>query len=175
MTDQTPADSQKDEFPPESYGFPDEEYMSCQDGLPENHHYRDMRGFDRSDFERLCADEKILLEYEGDLDSDDAFEDIGDNEVWMLDLDPGVASSVIALRAVGAVPFTCCNGGEGHYEQHPLVAFWADKNQVDVIWAAAQMTGVEMDFVGEPGFMIYTHGDVSIMMAFAQELISSTA
>tara|TARA_Y100000034_G_C6705179_1_gene311220 strand:+ start:53 stop:550 length:498 start_codon:yes stop_codon:yes gene_type:complete len=161
-------------FDLQQYGFPDEETLSCQDGLYENHHYRDLRGYGRSDYSRLKAEEVELLEYDGDPNSDEALQDLEDNEVWIIGLDPGVASTVIALLAIGAVPFTSCSGGPGHYEQHPLVAFWAREDQMTHILAAAEQTQVEVCAVNSPGFLVYTLGSEEKMMNFADELIQRT-
>jgi len=87
-------------------GFPDEATMACDDGITENHHYTDLRMYGASDYARMYRYEQELLTYDGDLDSDEAAEDLLDNEVFMIGIDPGVASTVFALRAIGAVPVT---------------------------------------------------------------------
>jgi len=161
---------------PACIGFPDEATMSCEDGLVENHHYRDLRDYDASDFDRLWEDEQELFDYVdggGDLGSDEACDHFGEggNEVYMLDLDPGVASTVIALAAIGACPVTCCNGAPGHFEQHPLVFFWGEAEHVaKVEAAAAKVEGVEV--VGQSGgILAYTELDVNLMREFALVLM----
>jgi len=157
---------------PEHLGFPDEETLSCQDGLVENHHYRDLRWMTLEDFDRLWAAEQELLTYEGDLDTDEADARFSDNEVYLLGLDPGVASTVAALAAAGAVPVTSCAGGPGHSERHPLVLFWAEAAVLAPILAAAEEAGVFVEGVTHPGLLAYTFGDVALMQNFARALVS---
>jgi len=152
-------------------GFPDEATMSTDQGLFANHHYRDIRGLDADDFARIWEDEESLLAYEGDLGDDDAFEEFQDNELFILDLDPGVASTVAALSTLGACPYSSCSGDAGHRETHPLVVFWADRDILNKVLAAAAVVGVEVEGAGSPGLIVYTLGDVSLMRAFAQELM----
>jgi hypothetical protein len=162
-------------IPPESIGFPDEETLACEDGLVENHYYRDLRGYDASDFQRMWDDEYILLDYVndgGDLASDEACEDelLVDNEVFMLDLDPGVASTVFALLAIGAVPVTSCNGEPGHSETHPLVLCWCDEAQLALIQkAASHVKGIQVTGVRQ-GILIWHESSVEAMRNFSRVL-----
>lgn len=159
---------------PEAIGFPDENYMSCVDGLVENHHYQDLRGYRADDFDRMWADEQAILDYPGDLSTDQAHDDLVENEVWMLDLDAGVASTVFALLAIGAVPVTCCNGRPGHRETHPLVYGWCSAEQLALIEQAASETGVTVDGVGTPGVLIWHPTDIEPMRSFARRLVATT-
>ena len=152
-------------------GFPDEATMSTDQGLFANHYYRDMRGFDEEDFARIWADEETLLAYEGDLGSDEAYEEFQDNELFILDLDPGVASTVVALSAIGACPYSSCSGDPGHRETHPLVVFWADQDILSKVLESAATAGVEVEGVEPTGIIVYTLSDVSLMREFAQVLM----
>lgn len=154
------------------FELPDEDEMSCEDGLVENHYYRDLRGFEWDDYEEICDAEQELLDYEddgGDLLSDEAVELFEDNMCFQLDLDPGVASTVIALAAMGACPVTSCKGGEGHYESHPLVFFWADIKHKDMIVSAAKKAKVFLKGTSR-GLLVYHETDVRPLMSFAENL-----
>jgi hypothetical protein len=159
---------------PSCVGLPDEETMTCTDGLVENHYYRDLRWMDLEGYQVIRADEDALLTYVedgNDPGSDEAWEEFCDNEVYRLDLDPGVATTVAALAALGAVPFTSCTGGPGHYETHPLVGFWATEEHLLKVLEAADEVGVEVTGVAPQGVLVYTLGDVSLMRDFSEALI----
>jgi hypothetical protein len=160
----------KTRIDPQFVGLPDEETMACEDGLVENHHYRDLRWIGEGDFARLWEQEQALLDYKGDPESDEAWDDLCDNEVYTLGLDPGVASTVAALAALGAVPVTSCSGAPGHFETHPLVLCWVEEAHVPVILDVADEVGAQVEGVGTR-VLIYTEGDVSLMRDFAQALI----
>lgn len=149
--------------------LPDEEYMRCEEGLPENHYYRDLRGFEKDDVAFMEAEAQELLAYEGDLDSDEAWEELCDNEVYRLGLDPEVAAAVAAVAAAGAVPFTSCSGGPGHYETHPLVGCWCTPEVFAKIEEAAKVAGVNLDGLN-PGILIWHESDPGTMGVFANEL-----
>lgn len=164
----------QDRLNPHSVGLPDEDTMSCEDGLVENHFYIDLRWVGLDDFDRFWTQEEDLLQFiedGGDPEADEAGETFCDNEVYFLGLDPGVASSVAALAALGAVPFSSCTGGPGHGETHPLVAFWAAEEHIPTILDAADEVGVLVDAVSPSGLVAYTMGDTSTMRDFAQAII----
>lgn len=146
-------------------GFPDEETMSCDQGLVENHHYQDLRCLDLTDFQVLWNQEEELLSYEGAL-GDDAYE-----EVYSLCLDPGVASTVAALAALGACPVSSCSGGPDHYEKHPLVFFWCDEEQLKICQEAATEAGVNLEGVSTPGFLVWHEHSIEPMRAFAKAVV----
>ena len=156
---------------PDHLGLPDEETLACEDGLVENHFYQDLRALTLADFDRILDAEQGLLAYEGELDTDEAFEQFSDNEVYAMGLDPGVASTVAALAAAGAVPVTSCSGGPGHFERHPLVLFWVESDAVPPILAAAEEAGVFVEGVARPGVLVYTLGGVPLMQGFARALV----
>jgi hypothetical protein len=158
-------------LPADCLGLPDEETMTCEDGLVENHHYRDLRGIPLVEYEEIAKGEAELLAYEGDLDSDEASEHFADNWAFTLGLDPGTASTVAAISVIGACPVTSCCGGPGHYEKHPLVYFWCEPEHAGLVLEAAAGAGVEVDAAGSPGVLVYTHGSVGLMRDFAERLI----
>ena len=158
-------------IPSSCIGFPDEDVMSCIDGLVENHDYRDMRGYDAQDWHLCWEHEEEMLVYEGDEDSDEAWDSLGDNMLYMLGVDPGVATTVVALSVIGACPVTSCSGGQGHYESHPLVLCWCSKEQFVTIAKAAEATGVELAGVSTPGILIYTHEGIDKMREFSRKVL----
>lgn len=161
-------------IPRDAWGLPDEETLSCTDGLVENHHYRDLRWIDWGDYADFvwCEDEILSLDDPEAEDEDD--EQLIDNQVWMLDIDPGVASTVAALAALGAVPFTSCNGAAGHVETHPLVGFWAEIDLAPQLSLAAKTAGVELVGLGGMGLLVFHEYDCGPMIAFAEALRDQT-
>jgi hypothetical protein len=156
-------------------GLPDEETMSCEDGLYQNHFYRDLRWIDEGDFKQWWDAEQRLLEYKGDLMSDEAMYELEDNEVYCNDIDAGVASTVAALAVIGACPVTSCSGPKPeHYEEYPLVLCWCTADQLELIRRAAALTGVDVVGACEPGVLICTPDclDVEPMRAFALQLVA---
>jgi hypothetical protein len=132
-------------------GFPEELVMSEEDGLVENHHYRDLRGFSREAFDIWVRDERILL----DTPHPENEPEEG-NAVWDMDIDPGVATTVAALSIIGACPVTSCSGQPGHYEKHPLVLVWCTESQFALMEKAAESAGVNLTGVGEPGILVWS-------------------
>ena len=155
---------------PAGWGLPDDAYMSCSDGLLENHFYRDLRWMDWSDYENMCRDADRLIELQEEHPDEDALsEAVGDNMAYCLDLDPEVAPVVAALAAIGAVPFTSCSGSAGHHETHPLVAFWAAVDLKESMQAAAQKAGVDVEAVGS-ALVVYHLSDSRPLRDFAHNL-----
>jgi hypothetical protein len=63
-------------------------------------------------------------------------------------LDVGVASSVVALVALGAAPIISCNGGtftDPHFHPHPLIAFFAPRKTGRVIKDAAYTAKLHLE------------------------------
>jgi len=168
-----------EQFPEGCIGYPDEETMSCEDGLVENHHYMDMRRMTEEDFRHIIGDEKLAIEWAEQtglsLDSDEAFAHFTrpehENALYeWIPLEAGIASTVIALSVIGCGPVTSCAGGEGHYESHPLVVFWADEPRLELVEKAAEGL-VEVCGASQPGLMVYTEVDISLMAIFAKRLM----
>lgn len=91
----------------------------------------------------------------------EAFDEAAD--LW--DLDIGVASAVVVLSALGAVPAASCNaGGFGgvHPAAHPYVAFYADAAVFRRVAALAVAAGVGLT-VGEDGVArLYADRDLGL-------------
>lgn len=159
---------------PEDWGLPDEETMSCQDGLVENHDYGDMRGMTVEDYQEWCRWEDAVLAWGGDPFSDEALERF--EEFGLIGaLDPGVASAVVALSVIGACPVTCCSAAhERAYEKHPLVYAWIPAELEPMIRTAAEAAGVNVSGnpAGySPGILIWTGKELAPMRAFADKLV----
>jgi hypothetical protein len=87
-------------------------------------------------------------------------------------LDLGVASTAIALSAAGCVPFSSCNGGAfggRHYEQYPLVAFFARAHAAELLLSAAEEANIGVH--GRSYLIVYAD-DIRNMRSFAQCLTS---
>jgi hypothetical protein len=93
-------------------GFPDDEYMTCEDGLPENHFYVDLRGLPPEAIAEVREAEAALLALGEDADERQV-SDLAEYAGWLPGIDPGVATTVAALSIIGACPVTSCRGGEG--------------------------------------------------------------
>jgi hypothetical protein len=131
----------------------DEEDASTEDGLLENHDYCDLRGLSWSDAMYALRAEALMYEYIELAPEPDAAQDLeealrdkmldeGDEMAW---LDFGVASTVVAISAMGGIPITSCNGGVlgGHHGLDiPSVQFYALKEHVPIVVAAAERAQV---------------------------------
>lgn len=164
---------------PHALGLPPEDFMDSEDGIPENHLYSDARGWEPEDFARFAAAEDEILAWAsagGDLDSDEAWDLFAtDNEAWASSIDPGLIGTVIALSVVGCCPFTSCTGGDGHLEDHPLVAFWCPVGVWPLVRETAEATGVslsELPMDGpQPAVMAHTASDWHPLRTFGAVLV----
>ncbi len=155
-------------------GLPPEGIMSTDSGLVENHMYRDLRGYDFDDYLRIQDHERQVLDYEGDPESDEAYYDLQDNEVYTLNLDAGVASLVIALAATGCCPVTSCSGDPGHTEEPPLVFFWSNGTEAKKVQEACLVAGAHFGCV-RGGFLVWHPSSYYVLMDVAQELYNKRA
>lgn len=88
----------------------------------------------------VSAEAEAAFEAQRDLDSE------GAEALWGLDV--GVASAVIALSALGAVPFISCNAGSFggvHAARRPYVAFYIGQASADLLEAFAESAGVGLE------------------------------
>lgn len=158
----------------EYYGFPDESILSEANGISENHLYADFRSWrSRESFVQMWSFEEQLLAYPGDLDSEEAaLEFLDQSECAATGLDHFVGSAVVALLLAGAVPFSSCGGGPGHFETHPLVAFWCDRASAGPILRAAESAGVCVSGASGDlrGLVVWTERDVLVLRNFAKQL-----
>lgn len=148
---------------------------SSADGLAVNHEYQDLRDLTLEDL-------KDVLEYETEAFEELRLEDFSDSVVERIDeewlesfllpgIDFGVASTVVALSALGCVPITSCRGNtlnDGHRHAAPTVCFYAAENTLPLLLQHANSSGVwlanNMDMVE-----LYTN-DLRSMLAFAREV-----
>lgn len=157
-------------------GFPDEDYMAADDGLPENLQYVDVRWLGtRERFDAMWAHEEDLLAFHDAPESDAAFEHFSDSESYAMGFDGFVGSTVIALAIIGAVPCSSCSGAPGHHESHPCVAFWCDAAQLVRVEQAAAAAGVHVAGVAgdPPSVMVWTPKDVQKLREFARGLVGA--
>jgi hypothetical protein len=157
-------------------GLPPEKVMAETDGLADNHLYFDARWLaEPGCFKQMWELEEELLAYGGDLSSDEALDYFCDSESYALGLDNFVGSAVLALAKAGAVPCSSCSGGAGHSEEHPLVAFWCQRDVLPIIEAAAKASDVEICGIeGQyPSLMVWTPNDVLLLRRFAKLLFES--
>jgi len=93
---------------------------------------------------------------------------------YLLGLDLGIASCVIALNAAGCITHSSCNGGvfgNHHHEEYPLVALFAKRLIVPVLLACAEASGAGLENEGGGGVQVYAD-DVRKMTGFAGELLN---
>jgi hypothetical protein len=155
-------------------GLPSEDKMSEEDGLHENHEYQDLREAGTPEwFDHMWAFEEEFLTKNFDPDSDEYTNFIDMSEVGWMWIDPLVGSSVVALIEAGAVTITACNGQEGHFERHPLVAFWCEADKLPKILDAVEAAGINIRGVKDSTdtcLVISTEESLSKMRDFALEL-----
>jgi hypothetical protein len=80
------------------------------------------------------------------------------------------------LIEAGAVTITSCNGEEGHFESHPLVAFWCNVDNLPKIVSAVDAAGIKITGVkNSPDncLMVWTDESVMKMRDFALALHNS--
>jgi hypothetical protein len=136
----------------------------------DNHEYQDLRSLDWSDFDEVFAEELELIERLRA--GDDLYDEAPGFHTLMLGLDPGVASTVVALAAVGCPPMSSCSGEPGHHEEHPLVVFWCPEERYEQVARAAAGSGATLKgHHPAPGLMVASpRGDLDTIRAFAESL-----
>lgn len=95
--------------------------------------YLDLRGVSWSMVrDAIEFEEEVLSRF--DWDADSAQEHLVDSDYLVIThgLDVGVASAVLALSAAKCASVTSCNGGAGHLEAYPLVAFFTRKQEFPI-------------------------------------------
>ncbi len=147
--------------------WPSESDCDDDNHLGLNQSYIDLRGFSFSDVHDIIEIEK---EFKNSLvkggDYEDClevfFEEVDSRVAPELSgLDPGIASSVVALSALGCVPFTSCNGGEfggTHPEKMPLVGFFVPLDHVPGLIGAARAShvGLVNDVAGMGALILFS-------------------
>lgn len=154
---------------PAHLGLPSEDRLACSTGLVDNHEYRDLRDLSWEEFDAVFEEEpELLARLEA---GEDLYDDTFAYETLVLGLEPGVASTVVALAALGCPPMTSCAGGPGHREEHPLVVFWCPEEKLEVVAHAAKNAGATVEGHLHPGLMVFAEaGRLDLMRAFAARL-----
>lgn len=143
-------------------GLPPEEVMQAENGIAENDEYADMRWATATQFSACYVTEGLLLDLDLDADEVERFDEI----IFRHSLEPpffgaidlGLRAAVVAVSLVGGVPYTSCSGQEGHCEQHPVIAFWAEKGSLALIKKVAKKARIAI--AEGPGGMDYPAGYV---------------
>jgi hypothetical protein len=103
-------------------------------GLGGNRHFTDLRDVDSQNVRDAINFENLFLEMlASGSDYDDAVDVLDENLGNFFGLDPGVTSAAITLSALGAIPFSSCNGGTlggSHHERYPLIALYSPSRHV---------------------------------------------
>lgn len=145
---------------PGQLAWPAEE-DAASDSLEANHDYVDLRGVDWREVERILGVEREVVARL--LAADDAetewaaicaeLSESADHVADILDgalygLEPGAAAAVLALSALGAIPFWS-DGGAIHAgtaeDARPEARFFALPNHIDALLAAAQRANVNVE------------------------------
>lgn len=164
----------------EALGWP-ERGSAREEGLGGNRLYADLRGFSWREAQRVLAiEEKIVARLQSSINFDDTLESIHQeldalyeaDDDCLYGLDIGVASTVVALSAARCIPFSSCNGGcieEPHQETYPLVAFFAKRDWISIIFASAEDANAGL-YNSDGGVVVY--GQIEGMLSFARSLIT---
>ncbi len=139
--------------------------------------WADLRGAGREDLDLILEAETRWLAAHPEGHGDDAAEDelfeyvsetLGHGFAM---LDPGTASVVVALSALGCVTTVSCKGGAGHQYQHPLVAFWCPPSVIDPILAAAEVSSCGIANSDSDGCLLLYACELKRFPEFAQAVL----
>lgn len=164
---------------PASLAWP-EEADAASDSLEANHYYMaDVRLARWEDVDRVFERESEVLPVLGAADNAEAEWESQSERIcagadgvadeFFCALDPGVASTVLALAAAGCIPFWSCNGGAfggDHTSAVPIVKFFAKAEHVTVLAAASEKSGAKLH-QDEHGRCAVSAEGVDVMRAFA--------
>lgn len=144
-----------------------------------NHSYEDLRGLSWQEARETLECEQSLMQRINDSEdavatmneiADEFYEDPG---LDPFGLDVGVASTVVALSALGCVPLSSCNGGcygDFHRESYPLVVFCAKPIHVPDLIKAATAADVNLENDHDGALIVHT-ADIARLSEFARALI----
>ena len=164
---------------PSKLGWPTNDQTGSDSGFGCNRAYEDLTGRSWVDARTVFELERDLIskiesEYES-LDEESFESELLNAEMYLDGLDLGVAATVIALSAVGCVPFSSCNAGAfggDHQERYPLVAYYAPSNAVELILSAAAEAEIGLD---GGDYLVAYADDIRKLSAFAWALIKRAA
>jgi len=186
------------DFPPNlRYGVPDDAFFDAlgePDGggqLVENHEFQWLGDPTLEDFLLVYESEWKALQEQSispekaawNLDQDGKYglklDWPYDEELWnklfpFHLIDPGVASSTVALCLHGAMPFSSCVGTSHHLGDFPWVMFWSEKVTLVLIAEVARSAGIDLGYDAGEGqlaqFHLYCDEDPALMRDFAVDL-----
>lgn len=140
-----------------------------------NLRYEDLSAASWEDARTVLQAEQELLDsgFDPSDDDDDGLAVSEFSEV-AFGLDPGVASSVLALCAAGCTTYSSCNGWPGHDEHYALVAFRCSPKMAPTLLNLAETAACGLEN-GYPGLLLLYANDVKNLIRFAGELISRWA
>lgn len=175
------------------FGMPDPDVLEPDQPVAGNYQYKDLRGASWSDvMDVLCQDRELSPRLKIATDVDDEIkkylgarsavpvveEDDRDELFWdsvYSYLDPGLASTVLALSAAGAAPVFSCNGGifgDEHFEKFPLVGFYASEEVGRKIEILACSAGVILEFNRISETPVLSCLEIEPFMRFAELMIT---
>ena len=164
----------EEEFPikrsiePDQLSWPPESNLATDDYFVRG--YGDMRGETWGDAsETLEMEREFLALMLGDLSAAEAAL-CAEDRFELNGLDLGVASAVVALSAANCAPIASCNGGAGHHEDYPCVAFYCPKVRLPDLLKAAALTGCGLESGGSGRVLLYAD-NVEPLLLFAEKLI----
>lgn len=144
-----------------------------------NRRYEDFRGFDwRDAITAIRVDRHSMRSIgRGLVAEEDLRDQLGgstfEGPPWGLDI--GVAGTVAALSAFGAIPAASCNGGRlgaHHSYAHPLVAFFALPEMVQELIGYAEASGVGLtNSPNDDGTLLVFSPHLEPLTTFARQLI----
>lgn len=175
----------KRELDPVKLDWPSEE-EAASDSLEANHDYVDLRGIDWPEVERILAlerrvAERLAISPDAPAEWDAIARELRDAAVHVADiidgplygLEPGTASAVLALSALGAVPFWSDGGGlqsGAGIIACPSVRFFALPSHVDALLAAAKAADVALQ--PDDGRCVVRTERSDGLLAFAEALLN---
>jgi hypothetical protein len=167
---------------PANLAWPDEA-DAASDSLEANHYYMaDVRLVRWEDVDSVLEREREVLPLLASADDAESEWEAQSERIsaaaggvadeFFSSLDPGIASTALALGAVGCIPFWSCNGGAfggDHSSPDPIVRFFAKAAHVPALTAAAEKSGAKLH-QDEHGRCAVSAEGVDVMRAFALAL-----
>jgi hypothetical protein len=147
-----------------------------EDGyLGGNHRYLALVKLSWLELEDILKFECELMERVGSAtdpadEEDVVYDELLEEDVGLQGLDIGVASAVVALSAAGCIPFSSCNGGafgREHFEDYPLVAFYARAAALPLLLECAEHARVGL-INGDEGELVLHADRIEKMVGFAR-------
>lgn len=143
-------------------------------GLGCNRDYQDLRGMALEDLRQVVDQEsdEIKRVLAGEVGCDGCHEGCEECQPEIQGLELGVVSAVVALSAIGCIPYTSCNGGAfggEHAADLLIVGFYLRPPLIQAVREAGRVAGVGLMNDRNGGFYVVTD-DPWAMIAFAMKL-----